>query len=122
MNNQDKKVEQEPMVEQRDEERPLSELPHGTSDPEMANWPLKVKQGAMPPIGSIVTAGPIKTPKGWAMMAFRVTYRNAAKLRISAELINKLIPVPDPPAKPEDPGGRTTLDVQPGAHGASSKF
>jgi hypothetical protein len=125
MNDKDAMLNEEDMVELADEPTKLSSLPSGISDPELAKMPLKVKQELMPPVGSIVTAGPFKTPKGWVLIPFRVTYRNAAKLRISGELINKVIPVPEPPpqpGKPEDPSGRTTLAVQDGVMGGGSTF
>lgn len=109
----------------REEPQNISQLASGINDPEMEKWPLKQKQLAMPPVGAIVTAGPIPTPNGWALMPFRITYTNAAKLRISAELINKLIAVPDPPAPAplsEEEGGRTTLAVHDGVLGATSKL
>jgi len=125
MNEKDDKTSTEPMVEETKKQLPLSERPCGNADPEMAKWPLERKKQALPPSGSILTAGPLKGPNGWVMIPFRVTYSNASKLRISAELINYLIPVPDPPgAAPleEGEGGRTTLAVDDGVLGAASKL
>lgn len=125
MNKADDKTSTEPMVEERGERQLLSELPCGLLDKEMAEWPLERKKQAIPPVGVIVMAGPLKGPKGWYMIPFKVTYSNASKLRISAELINRPVPVPDPPgAEPlgEDESGRTTLAVDDGVLGASSKL
>jgi len=123
MNEPEDKTKQEDTDIERD--IPLTQRPCGLADAEMAKWPLEIKRKALPPAGAILTAGPIQTKEGWRMVPFKVTYSNASKLRISCELINYLIPVPDPPGRgplPESEDGRTTLDVHHGELGGTSSL
>ena len=125
MNETEDTIKQEAIAEETKKPAALAELPCGLMDAEMAKWPLERKKQAIPPVGVIVMAGPLKGPTGWYMIPFRITYCNASKLRISAELINRPLSVPDPPgAEPlgEDESGRTTLAVDDGVLGASSKL
>ena len=104
----------------------LDQLASGILDPDLANMTQEERSHALPNVGSYVMSGPYPGPNNtWFLVPFRVTYKNASKLRISCELVKARIPVPPPPAPAplaEEEGGRTTLAVDSGVLGGGTKF
>ena len=88
---------------------------------DFASLPTREKEKLIPPIGFMVVVPFKTTGQGQRMALYKVSARNAGKLRFSAEL-QGFAPAPRPEPPPPGAGKSIDLEVHSGVMGGGATF